>query len=184
MVAFYKDGDRYTLDTARTTVRLELHNLGVPTVRGTVRATVGGLIVDSDGTVRSADLQLDPHSLAVLGPFHHANSIESLFGSADHPTIDFRTTWARPIGHGAVELEGILTMHGQEHLFSMRSERGVWEPDPDVAVQTWHRSNAHGVLDRKVWAPNTHLFDGASNLLLGHDVHLIAELFVGPRVSG
>jgi polyisoprenoid-binding protein YceI len=182
MVAFYKDGARYTLDTGRTTIRLELHNLGVPTVRGTVRATVGELIVDADGVVRSADLQLDPGSLAIHGPFNHGNPIRSLFGRDEKPTFDFRTTWARPIGHGAVELEGLLTMRGQEHLFSLRSEGGIWEPDPEGAGQHWHRSAAHGVLDRKVWIPHAHLFDEASDLLLGHDVHMIAELYVGPRI--
>ncbi len=178
MAAFYRDGERYPLDGERSVIRFELHNLGIPTLRGTLHPRAGEIVVGAEAAVRSADFHVDAASVRIDGHNPHAGIVDRLFGSDDHPTITFTTTWARPVGHGRVELEGILTMHGAEHLFSLRSEGGAWEPGSGAM---WHRGTARGVLDRTTWENRRHTLRDVADLLLGHDVHLVAELYAGPR---
>lgn len=181
MAAFYRDGERYALDTDRSVVRFALHNLGVPTLGGTLRPKSGLVIVDTAAIIRSADFHMDADSIDVHGSYGTGEIIRWLFGDEKNPVVTFTTTWARPIGHAAVELEGTLQMHGAEHLLSLRSETGLWEPHTSGGM--WHKSAVHGVLDRKTWDNRREIHREIANLLLGHDMHFHAEFYAGPRTS-
>jgi len=181
MAAFYRDGERYALDTERSVVKFALHNLGVPTLKGTLRASVGEVIVDTSALIRSADFHIDAKSIDVQGPHAAGDFVRWLFGDEANPVVMYTTTWARPIGHKAVEIEGILRLHGAEHLFNLRSETGLWEPQASGAM--WHKSAVHGVLDRKTWESRHEIQREIATLLFGHDVHFAAELYAGPRTN-
>jgi polyisoprenoid-binding protein YceI len=181
MAAFYRDGQRYLLDTERSVVRFGLHNLGVPTLTGTLRPRAGEVIVGAESIVRAADFHIDAASIDVAGNHTAGEIIKWLFGDERNPIVMFTTTWARPVGHEAVELEGTLRMHGVEHLLSLRSKTGAWEPHATGSL--WHRSAVHGVLDRKTWDARHEIHREIANLLLGHDVHFEAEFFAGPKTS-
>jgi polyisoprenoid-binding protein YceI len=181
MAAFYRDGERYSLDTERSVVRFALHNLGVPTLKGTLRPCFGEVIVDTAAIIRSADFHICADSIDVSAGHSAGEIIRWLFGDETNPLVTFATTWARPIGHSAVELEGTLRMHGTEHLLSFRSQPGLWEPHTSGAL--WHRSAVHGVLDRKTWDTRHAIQREIANLLLGHDVHFAAEFYAGPRTN-
>ena len=181
MAAFYRDGERYALDTQRSVVKFALHNLGVPTLKGTLRATAGEIIVDTAALLRSADFHIDADSIEVHGPHAAGEIIRWLFGDAANPVVTYTTTWARPIGHKAVEIEGMLRLHGAEHLFNLRSEIGSWEPHGSGTL--WHRSAVQGVLDRKTWDSRHEIRREIATLLLGHDLHFEAELYAGPKTS-
>jgi hypothetical protein len=47
----------------------------------------------------------------------------------------------------------------------------------------WHKSSVHGVLDRKTWDERRAIQREIATLLLGHDVHITAELYAGPKTS-
>lgn len=181
MAAFYRDGERYALDTERSIVRFVLHNLGVPTLKGTLRAKAGEVIVDTSALIRSADFHIDSGSIDVHGPHAAGDIIRWLFGDDDNPVVTYTTTWARPIGHKGVEIEGILRLYGVEHLFNLRSEIGAWEPH--VSGSTWHKSAVHGVLDRKTWDNRHEIQREIATLLFGHDVHFSAEFYAGPKTN-
>jgi polyisoprenoid-binding protein YceI len=181
MAAFYRDGERYALDTGRSVVKFALHNLGVPTLKGTLRPKAGEVIVDTSALVRSADFHIDADSIDVHGPNAAGEIIRWLFGDESNPVVTFTTTWARPIGHAAVELEGTLRMHGHDHLLSLRTDTGLWQPHASGAM--WHRSAVHGVLDRKTWDDRKEIEREIATLLLGHDLHFSAEFYAGPKTS-
>ncbi len=181
MAAFYREGERYALDTERSVVRFALHNLGVPTLKGTLRPRSGEVIVGPESILRAADFHIDADSIDVRDTSAAGEIVRWLFGDDRNPVVTFTTTWARPIGHESVELEGTLKMHGAEHLLSFRSKTGLWEPHTSGAL--WHRSAAHGVLDRKTWDDRHAIQREIANLLLGHDVHFSADFFAGPKTS-
>lgn len=182
MAAFYRDGERYALDTERSIVRFALHNLGVPTLKGTLRPRSGEVIVGADTIVRAADFHMDADSIDVNASHASNDIIRWLFGDDRNPVVTFTTTWARPIGHEAVELEGTLKMHGAEHLLSLRSKTGLWEPH-HLSGALWHRSAVHGVLDRKTWDSRHEIHREIVNLLLGHDLHFSGDFYAGPKIS-
>lgn len=181
MAAFYRDGERYALDTQRSVVKFALHNLGVPTLKGTLRPKAGEVIIDASALLRSADMHIDADSMDVHGPHAAGDVVRWLFGDDANPTVSYTTTWARPIGHKSVEIEGTLRMHGAEHLFNLRSETGLWEPH--VSGGMFHKCAVHGVLDRKTWDSRREIEREIATLLLGHDLHFSAELYAGPKTS-
>ena len=181
MAAFYRDGERYALDIERSVVRFALHNLGLPTLKGTLRPKAGEVIVDASALIRSADFHIDADSIDVQGPHSAGDIIRWLFGDEANPVVMYTTTWARPIGHKAVEIEGLLRLHGAEHLFNMRSEIGLWEPHASGSL--YHKSSMHGVLDRTTWDSRREIQREIATLLLGHDVHFEIDLYAGPRTN-
>ena len=181
MAAFYRDGERYALDIERSVLKFALHNLGVPTLKGTLRPTAGEVIVDTSGLVRSTDFHIEANSIEVHGPHAAGEIIRWLFGDDANPLVTFTTTWARPIGHSTVEIEGTLRMHGHDHLLSLRTATGLWEPHATGVL--WHKSAAHGVLDRNTWDERKEIEREIATLLLGHDVHFSAEFYAGPRTN-
>jgi polyisoprenoid-binding protein YceI len=178
MAAFYRDGDKYALDPDKSVVRFALHNLGIPTLKGTLRPRSGEVIVDTDAIVRSADFHIHADSIEVHSSHSAGEIVRWLFGDEKNPLVTFTTTWARPVGHNAVELEGTLRMHGVDHLLSLRSKTGAWE---QASGSSWHRSAVEGMLDRKTWDPRHEIQREIANLLLGHDVHFAVELYAGPK---
>jgi polyisoprenoid-binding protein YceI len=180
MAAFYKDGESYALDTERSVVKFALHNLGVPTLKGTLRAKAGLIIVDTTALVRTADFHIDADSIEVHGPHAAGEIVRWLFGDETNPVVTFTTTWARPVGHSAVELQGTLLLHGHEHLLTFRSDTGLWEPHDSGSM--WHKSSVHGVLDRNTWDERKAIQREIATLLLGHDMHITAEFYAGPKV--
>jgi YceI-like domain len=207
MAAYYRDGERYPLDTGRSLIRFGLHNLGVPTLTGTLRPRAGEVIVGAESIVRAADFHIDASSIDVTDNHTAGEIIRWLFGDERNPVVTFTTTWARPVGHQAVELEGTLRMHGVDHLLRLRTTTGAWElgaaersstdessgaerapstrreAAPHVTGSLWHRSAVHGVLDRKTWDSRHEIHREIANLLLGHDVHFAAEFFAGPKTN-
>ena len=182
MAAFYRDGERYALDIERSVVKFALHNLGVPTLKGTLRPRVGEVIVDTSGLVRSADFHIEADTIDVHGPHAAGEIVRWLFGDEANPVVTFTTTWARPIGHSAVEIEGTFRMHGHDHLLSLRTDTGLWEAHNATGAM-WHKSAVHGVLDRKTWDERKEVQREIATLLLGHDLHFTAEFYAGPRTN-
>jgi polyisoprenoid-binding protein YceI len=181
MSAFYRDGERFALDTDRSVVRFALHNLGLPTLKGTLRPRSGEIIVGPEDIVRAADFHMDADSIDVHGGAG-GEIIRWLFGDDSNPVVTFTTTWARPIGHEAVELEGTLKMHGAEHLLSLRSRTGLWEAH-HLTGAMFHKSAVIGVIDRKTWDSRHEIRRDIASFLLGHDVHLSADFYAGPKIG-
>jgi hypothetical protein len=75
----------------------------------------------------------------------------------------------------------VLRLHGIEHVFSLRANRGIWEPE--ATDSPWYRGTLHGALDRKAWELRAHTLVDAGLLLLGHDVDFDVALYAGPRIK-
>jgi polyisoprenoid-binding protein YceI len=168
------------VDAAHSSARFHLRALGVPVLRGTLPVSSGEMIIDGANGIRTANFQLD-----ALGMVFDAHTLHvdprGLFGTAAQPRIEFETQWAREGGLDHHELDGVLRLHGYEHVFSLRAERGSWEP---VATESyWFRGILHGALNRKAWEVRAHTLADAGLLLLGHDVEFEVSLTAGPRIS-
>ena len=127
MPSYYKDGARYPINPSRSVARFGIHAMGVPVVRGTLTLNDGLLVIDAAGGIRSANFSLSAGSTMLEAPVHSPVPAD-LFGGPAHPLIEFETQWARQVGthHG---LDGVLRMHGQAHVFTLRAEPGVWASD-------------------------------------------------------
>ncbi len=168
----------YAVDPARSEARFHLHAMGVPVLRGTLPLTAGTLVIDTDGGIRTANFQLDALGVSFEAPLHEQDT-RGLFGTDSHPLIEFETQWARGGGAGRQQLDGVLRLHGQEHVFVLGADRGAWE---QVATDAqWYRGLARGELDRKAWGLRTHSLANGALLLLGHEVHFEVALCAGPR---
>ena len=181
MPTYYQDGVRYTVDPSRSEARFHLDSIGVPVLRGTIPVSGGELIIDGTGGIRTANFRLDAMKLELGGPLPlgHTNS-QGLFGTAAHPVIEFETQWAREGGVDHHELDGLLRLHGQEHVFSLLANRGDWEPVSDQSH--WFRGVLRGGLNRRSWELRSHTLADAGLLLIGHEVHFEIMLVAGPRV--
>jgi|GEM_PF-4254697 polyisoprenoid-binding protein YceI len=180
MSSYYKDGDSYTVDPAHSGARFHLHAMGVPVFRGTLPLSGGELVIDINGGIRTANFQLDATGITFEGPIDQ-RSTRGLFGTASHPLIEFETQWARSVGPGLHELDGVLRLHGQEHVFTLRAERGAWEGPANDS--RWYRGLVSGGLDRKAWELRSHSLADGALLLLGHEVHFEVALCAGPRAT-
>ncbi len=179
MPSYYKDGDSYAVDPVRSVARFHLHAMGVPVLRGTLPLTGGTLVIDADNGVRTANFQLDAMRVAFEAPLNDHDT-RGLFGTESHPLVEFETQWARGATAGRNQLDGVLRLHGQEHVFVLGAERGTWEP---LAIDgQWYRGLVRGELDRKAWGLRTHSLADGALLLLGHEVHFEVALCAGPRV--
>jgi polyisoprenoid-binding protein YceI len=135
-------------------------------------------VIDADGGIRTANFQLDAMGVSFEAPLH-AGETRGLFGTATHPLIEFETQWARGGGSGRQQLDGVLRLHGQQHVFALGADRGTWE---QVATDAqWYRGLVRGELDRKAWGLRTHSLADGALLLLGHEVHFEVALCAGPR---
>ncbi len=180
MPTFYQDGVRYAVDAARSEARFHLNTIGVPVIRGTIPVSGGVLIIDGANGIRTANFQLDATKFELEGPLPLGQpDTQGLFGTATHPVIEFETQWAREGGIDHHELDGLLRLHGQEHVFSLRANRGDWEESDKTH---WYRGMLRGGLNRKSWELRPHALANAGLLLLGHEVHFEIMLVAGPRV--
>jgi polyisoprenoid-binding protein YceI len=181
MPSYYKHGDRYPVDPGRSGARFHLHAMGVPVLRGTLPLSSGELVIDPDDGIRTANFQLDAAGIAFDAPVGHGD-MRGLFGTVAQPCIEFETQWARTAGPNHHELDGVLRLHGYEHVFTLRAERGAWERG---TIDThWYRGVVRGELDRKAWDVRSHSLRDAALLLLGHEVHFEVVLCAGPRATG
>src|SRR5215212_7876083 len=105
---------------------------------------------------------LDTGSAAPGGQEHVAR----LFGSDEHPAIQLRTTWARPIAHGRYQLDALLTMHGETHYVELTADPG--ELDTDRAGRRIYVARAEGTIDRRQWGVSVHPLLEAGGFVLGH----------------
>lgn len=180
MPSYFKDGERYSVDPANSEARFHLHAMGVRVLGGTIPVSGGEMIIDIADGIRTANFQLDALGMAFDAHALHVDP-RGLFGTAAQPRIEFETQWAREGGVDHHELDGVLRIHGHEHVFSLRAQRGSWEP---VATDShWYRGILHGALNRKAWELRAHTLADAGLLLLGHDVDFEVSLCVGPRVA-
>lgn len=147
-------------------------------LRGTLPLMGGTLVIDADGGVRTANFHLDALGVAFEAPLGE-HETRGLFGTALHPLIEFETQWARGGGAGRQQLDGVLRLHGQEHVFALGADRGTWEQTATDAQ--WYRGLVRGELDRKAWGLRTHSLADGALLLLGHEVHFEVALCAGPR---
>jgi polyisoprenoid-binding protein YceI len=180
MPSYYLDGVRYSVDASRSTARFHLNAIGVPVVHGTLPVRGGELVIDTTDGIRTANFQLEAKGLALEGPLPFGSDPRGLLGSDAHPVIEFETQWAREGKLDHHELDGLLRLHGQEHVFSLRAQRGAWEPQD---ATHWYRGTLSGGLDRKSWEVRRHTLVDAGLLLLGHEVHFEVMLVAGPRVQ-
>lgn len=178
MPSYYKDGDWYTVDPARSEARFHLRAMGVPVFRGLLPLSAGELVIDADGGIRTANLQMDAAGVTFEAAVDQRIT-RGLFGSASHPLIEFETQWARAVGPTHHELDGVLRLHGQVHPFTLRADRGAWE---GAAVDArWYRGLVSGELDRKAWELRSHTLADGALLLLGHEVLFEVALCARPR---
>ena len=71
--------------------------------------------MDTSALIRSADFHIDADSIEVHGPHAAGEIVRWLFGDEANPVVTFTTTWARPIGQKAVEIEDNGMDEGQRH---------------------------------------------------------------------
>jgi polyisoprenoid-binding protein YceI len=180
MPSYYKDGDWYAVDPARSGARFHLHAMGVPVLRGTLPLSGGELVIDTDGGIRTANFQLDATGITFEAPIDQRTT-RGLLGTASHPVIEFETQWARAVGPSLHELDGVLRLHGHEHLFTLRAERGAWEGLANDS--RWYRGLVSGGLDRNAWELRSHGLAHGALLLLGHEVHFEVALCARPRAT-
>jgi YceI-like domain len=185
MPSFYRDGARYAVDPTRSEARFCLNGIGLPVIRGTVPVRAGELIIDADEGIRTANFQLD----AARVTFETALPLgepdpRDIFGNAAHPVVEFETQWARERAPAHHELDGLLRLLGQEHVFSLRADRGAWEQIPDELQANqpdWYRGIVRGGLDRKAWELRSHSIADDLLLILGREVEFEVILIAGPR---
>lgn len=180
MPSYYKDGARYAVDPERSEARFHLTAVGVPVLHGTLPVTQGEIVVDETNGIRTANFQLDALRLVLETPLGQADTL-GLFGTSTHPVIEFETQWAREKGPDSHELDGLLRLHGQQHVFSLRADRGSWEQVHDESQ--WYRGLVRGALDRKAWEVRSDSLADAALLLLGHEVQFEVTLVAGPRLQ-
>ena len=161
----------WAVDPQTSRVDFMLRHLGVGTIAGRFNRFTGTVLADAAYVLRAFDLTLDAASLdtgsaAPTGQMHVAR----LFGSDEHPAIQLRSTWARPIAHGRYQIDALLTMHGETHYVELTADPG--ELDTDRAGRRIYVARAEGTIDRRQWRVSVHPILEAGGLLLGHDVHV------------
>ena len=198
MASYYLDGERYPVDARGSVARFRLHTAGLHPIGGTLCVISGDLIVDVDGALRSASFKLDPHSLVLETPTS-VSVPDGLFGGSGDATIEFDTKWARPAGPGEHDLDGVLQMQRQMHVFTLHAGRGFWrrsrasrskrlkergDASPPLPPPAWYRVQVTGNLDRKDWNVRTRTLADDALLLLGSEVHFEIDFIAGPRQTG
>ncbi len=185
MPAFYRDGARYNVDPRRSEARFCLNGIGVPVIRGTLPVKAGTLIIDAEGGIRTANFELDVAGLVFEATLPVSEpDPRDIFGDVSHRLIEFETQWAREGGVGHRDLDGLLRLGDQQHVFSLRAERGDWEPlldETEGDAGHWYRATVRGGLDRKDWALRSHSIADDLLLMLGREVQFEVMLVAGPR---
>jgi hypothetical protein len=180
MDSYYKQGASYRVDPTRSMARFHVHVMGVPVLGGTLPIDGGELVIDADGGIRTANFQLAATGLP-FAPVVEGRGPQDPFGRDGRGLIEFETQWARAAGPAHHELDGVLRLHGQERMLTLRAERGTWL---EVGERIhWYRGVVRGGLDRRAWEVRSSTLTDAALLLLGHDVHFEVTLWAGPRAE-
>ena len=117
----------------------------------------GELIIDANHLIRTANFELDAAGLAfeTALPLGEPDPRE-IFGDVDHPVVEFETQWARERAPACHELDGLLRLVGQQHVFTLRADQGAWgrmDDEPHPYPPHWYRGVVRGGLNRKDWEP-------------------------------
>jgi len=158
-----------------TRLEFTMRHLGLATLGGSFQRVRGMLQADQANTLRQLDLVVDARSLTTRDPERDARlRAMGLFGSDEHPSIRFRSTWAYEKGGGRQGLQGTLTMHGSAHVVELIAEPA--RVSADVTGRRWYEATVAGTIDRRVWGLRLH------GVLLGHEVQV--RLHVRAAVPG
>lgn len=142
----------WTLDPARTSVTIHTKAMWLLPVKGTARALEGGGTVAADGSV-TGTLVIDAASIDTHNKKRDAHlRTADFFEVANHPTITFTATGARPSSSGKVALDGTLTMHGQTRPLTLLAEVAVTGDSVTVTADADIDRNDWGVSWAKMGA--------------------------------
>jgi polyisoprenoid-binding protein YceI len=133
----------WTVDPRKTTVSLRTKAMWILPVTGSAQALSGEAHVSPDSAVKGT-LVIDAASLNTKNARrdHHLRSPDFL-DVLNHPAIVFTAGGGRPITADGVEIDGVLTLHGQSHPLTLQAE--VAESGDSATV------SAAVVIDRIKW---------------------------------
>lgn len=112
----------WTLDPTKTTVGFRTKAMWVLPVKGTAQAVSGEAQIGADGTA-TGSLIIDAGSFDTNNKKRddHLRSAD-FFEVIKYPTISFVASHVQPTGPGRLEINGVLTVHGQTQLLTLNAE--------------------------------------------------------------
>jgi polyisoprenoid-binding protein YceI len=165
----------WAIEPSLSRVDFTVRHLGVPTLAGTFRRFSGSIRTDTSQALRQLELIVDAHSLDTGAPWRDEQlRAHRIFGSDEHPTLEFRSHWSYEKGKGREGVQGSLRMHGQTHVLQLVADPPTLSTDE--AGRRWYATTVSGVLDRRQWGVSAHHQLDIGGLLVGHEVHVLLRL--------
>jgi polyisoprenoid-binding protein YceI len=164
---------QWNLDTTHSAAEFAVKHLMISTVKGRFNAFTGAGETNPDGTLKTAELTIDPASINtnVEARDNHLRSAD-FFDVEKFPTITFRSTKIDQKGTD-IALTGDLTMHGVTKPVTLKGELAQPVKDPwgnqrtALAVST--------KINRKDWGLQWNQALEAGGWAVGEEVKISVE---------
>ncbi|MCK6695121.1 MAG: YceI family protein [Thermoanaerobaculia bacterium] len=167
----------WQLDPAHSEVQFRVRHLMVSTVTGQFKNFSSNVTTAENGDFKTAEIEFTIEAASVnTGVEMRDNHLRSddFFNAEKYPTLQFKSTGLKPLGDGAYQLDGLLTIRDFTKTVSLHVELGGVVVDPYGNTKAGFEVT--GKINRKDFGLNWSAVTEAGGVVVADEVKIQANV--------